>query len=112
MSFALLIVLLVVTNQPVYAEWELLIKSNQGGPDVYFNPDTIRRYGDIVEMLSLNDFKTTRTDMGDTYLSSQIQNRYDCIHERYRILSVTRFLGNMGSGKVVFDKLNQSNEWI
>jgi hypothetical protein len=85
----------------VYAEWVLVSGDDKAGRTVYVDPDTIRSKGDLVKMLSLIDYKTIQIIAGDSLLSIQRQNEYDCAEERTRMLAFTWFSGNMGSGQVV-----------
>lgn len=110
MTRLLLITLLVLSSGPAYAEWVEADRYDQAGMTVYADPDTIRRKGDLVKMWVLIDFKTIQTSpSGTSYLSSKQQREYDCAKERQHMLVVTVFLGNMGSGKVVF---NNSDEQV
>jgi len=102
LGFWLLITLLVLSTGPVYAEWVLTSGDDEAGMTVYVDPDTIRRKGNLVKMWQLYDYKTVRTVAGDSFLSFQRQNEYDCTEERTRMLAYTWFSGNMGSGKVVY----------
>jgi hypothetical protein len=97
----LLITLLVLSSGPVYAEWVLVSGDDEAGRTVYVDPDTIRSKGNLVKMLSLIDYKTIQIIAGDSLLSIQRQNEYDCAEERTRMLAFTWFSGNMGSGQVV-----------
>jgi hypothetical protein len=57
--FWLLITLLVLNSSPAYAEWVWIsFTKSEGGYDVYADPDTIRRKGDLVKMWVLYDYKT------------------------------------------------------
>ena len=58
-------------------------------------------------MWILSDYKTVETDVGISYLSSKSQDVYDCGEERSRLLALTMFSGNMGSGKVVYSSSNE-----
>src|SRR3989441_12570990 len=98
----LLITLLVLSSGPVYAEWVLVSGDDEAGLTVYVDPDTIRSKRNLVKMLSLIDYKTIQIIAGDSLLSIQRQNEYDCAEERTRMLAFTWFSGNMGSGKVVY----------
>ena len=97
----LLILLLVLSSGPAYAEWVSIGADNQRGRTVYADPDTIRLKGDVVKMWSLNDYKTLQTWPSASYLSYKVQNEYDCAEERIRQLAATFFSGNMGRGDVV-----------
>lgn len=111
-GFMALITLLVLSSSPAYAEWVLLIQTNQDGHDVYADPDSIRRKGELVEMWDMKDFKTAQTYLNRPYLSTRTRTEYHCAKGGFRILSLTRFLGNMGSGEVVYSESNRSNELI
>lgn len=99
--FGLLITLLVLSDEPVYAEWEKLGPDDEGSMTVYIDRDTIRRKGNLVKMWQLYDFKTAQTVAGVSFLSGKLQFEYDCREERNRRLAESFFSGNMGSGEVV-----------
>jgi hypothetical protein len=48
---------------------------------------------------------------GNSHLSSKAQDEYDCTEERHRLLSLTEFSGNKGSGEVVFSNTEES-KWV
>ena len=73
-GFKFLITLLVLSSGPVYAEWALLIQTNQDGPNVYADSDSIRRKGKLVEMRAMTDFNTAQTDLNFSSLSSQLKS--------------------------------------
>ena len=113
MTRLILITLLVLSSGPAYAEWVAIGYSESlGGYTVYVDLDTIRRKGDLVKMWYLLDFETIQTVAGDSFLSSKSQHEYDCTEERDRILALTMFSGNMGSGKVVYSSSDKDKwEW-
>jgi hypothetical protein len=102
LGFWLLITLLVLSRVPAYAEWELVSGDDEAGLTVYVDRDTIRRKGNLVKMWQLYDYKTVQTVAGDSLLSIQRQNEYDCTEERTRMLAYTWFSSNMGKGRVVY----------
>lgn len=115
MSFTirpLLITLLVLNAAPVYAEWVSISisKGGAGGYTVYFDPDTIRRNGDLVKMWTLHDYKTTQTHEGKSFLSAKTQIQFDCAEERMRILAYWVISGSMGRGEVV-THYSDEGEW-
>lgn len=79
-----------------------LERDDRTGMTLYVDPDTIRRKGDRVTMWSLYDYKTVQTMEGDSFLSRKVEGEYDCTEEIRRMIGVTVFSGNMGSGKVVY----------
>ena len=102
LGFWLLITILVLSSEVVYAGWVLTSGNDEAGLTVFVDPDTIRRKGNLVKMWQLYDYKTVQTVAGDSLLSIKRYNEFDCIEERTRMLAYTWFSGNMGSGKVVY----------
>ena len=100
--FFFLITLLLLSRGPVYAEWVTVSEDKQEGKTVYVNPDAIRRSGNLVKMWALLDYKTTQKRGGSLYLSEQAQHEFDCAEERFRILALSNYSGNMASGNVVY----------
>lgn len=60
MARLLLMILLVLSSGPTYAEWKS-VNANNSGETIYIDPDTVRRMGDMVEMWTLYDFKTVQS---------------------------------------------------
>ena len=110
LGFWLLITLLVLSSGPAYAEWELSSGDDEAGLTVYVDRDTIRRKGNLVKMWQLYDYKTVQTVAGDSLLSIQRHNEYDCTEERTRMLAYTWFSSNMGKGRVVY-KTADEQQW-
>jgi hypothetical protein len=106
MTRLFLMILLLLSSGPAYAEWVLLGTTDEG-MTMYADPDTIRRKGDRVKMWELFDFKTIQTVAGDSFLSNKSQEEYDCAEERHRTLAYMWFSGNMGTGKVVYSNSNE-----
>jgi hypothetical protein len=102
MTRLILIMLLVLSYGPAYAEWVEVSANKKAGVIAYADPDTIRRKGDLVKMWSLFDLKTTQTVGGNSYLSIKTQQTYDCAEDRSRALAYTKFSGNMGHGAEVY----------
>lgn len=97
-----LITLLVLSSGTVYGEWMLVDKNDRRGMTLYVDPATISREANLVEMWALEDFTTTQTATGVSYLSRKVQSAYHCTNKLRRMLWVKEFSGNMGSGKVVY----------
>ena len=98
----ILMMLLVVSGGPAYAEWVEVSANKVAGVIAYADPGTIRRKGDLVKMSSLFDLQTTQTSRGNSYLSIKTQQTYDCAEDRSRALAYTKFSGNMGHGAEVY----------
>jgi hypothetical protein len=101
-GFWLLLSLLLLSSEPVYAGWVLTSGDDGAGLAVYVDPGNIRRKGNLAKMWQLYDYKTVQTVAGDSLLSMKRFNEYDCTEERTRTLGYTWFSGNMGSGNVVY----------
>lgn len=113
MTRLLLIVLLVLSSGPAYAEWLLLGGDDQAGMALYVEPGTISRNGDQVTMWILYDFKTVQTkEGGKSVLSAKLQREYDCKKERTRLLALTNYSDNMGSGEVVSNSTFDEQKWV
>ena len=112
MKRLLLIILLALSSGPVYAEWVgISFTKSEGGYDVYANPDTIRRKGDLVKMWILYDYKTLQLATGLAHLSDSIQLEANCTEKLQRSFAYTWWSGNLGSGNVVFSYSTEGN-WI
>ena len=101
-GFWLLISLLLLSNEPVHAEWVAVKKNNDlaGIMTVFFDPDTINRKGNLVKLWQLIDFKSMQGGRSPSRFSStKIQKEFDCVEERLRVLALTDFWGNMGTGE-------------
>lgn len=102
-GFWLLITLLLLSCVPAYAEWVFASGNDEAGLTVYVDPDSIQRKGNLAKMWQLYDYKTVQTVAGDSLLSFQRQNEYDCAEARTRLLAYTWFSSNMGRGRVVYE---------
>jgi hypothetical protein len=94
----------------VYSEWVSVYETAQLRATVSVDPDTIHRKGDLVEFWFLYDYKTTQSGRGRPVLSTKTQGEFDCEAGRSRILAVTDFSGNVGSGKVVYSN-SDKQKW-
>jgi hypothetical protein len=101
-GFCVLITLLVLSSGPVYAAWELVSGDDTAKLTVYVDRDTIQRKGNLAKMWQMYDYKAVQTVAGDSLLSIQRHNEYDCTGERTRMLAYTWFSSNMGKGRVVY----------
>ena len=114
LGFWLLSTLLVLNSGTAYAEWAAVEKNNQltGIMTVYVDPDTIHRKGNLVTMWQLIDFKTMQGGRSPSRFSStKIQKQFDCAQERLRLLALTDFWGNMGTGEPAGAYIDGGN-WV
>jgi len=107
--------LLILSTEPVYAEWVAVAMTPNGEMMVYADPNTLRREGELVKWWELNDYDTPQTESskvgkGD-YVSVKVQTEYDCAKELMRHLAISKFTGRMGGGYVVFSS-SEATKWI
>ena len=91
----------------VFAEW-LLVDGNEQAK-VYVDPETVIRNGEWVSVWVMDDLKTAQIRGFRKYLSSRAQEEHDCIKERFRLLALEYFSGNMGSGDALYKTSGESN---
>ena len=101
MKRLLLITLLVLSSGPAYTEWKAVSVVDQAGLTVHVDPTTIHRTGDRVTMEELIDYRTVQTVAGTAFLSATLQREYDCAGDRHRTLALTKWSGNMATGRVI-----------
>jgi len=106
MARQLLIIFLILSSEPVYAEW-VSVSANNPGETMYVDPGTIRRTGDMVTMWALYDFGTIQSVWSISFMSRESQREYDCIGKRTRRITLTYFSGAMGSGTVVYSDADE-----
>ena len=103
----LLAPLLLVTGS-AWAEWVWVAESDNA--NLYIDPSTIRKDGNLVKVWKISDLKQRHKD-GE--LSRRVRAEYDCKEERYRVLSLSEHSGPMASGTTLFthDYLGEPDKW-
>jgi hypothetical protein len=110
-----LITLLLLSSGPAYAEWvsvDAKIEEGLTVYTVYVDRDTIRRNGDVVKLWVMMDFKTRQIESSPPYLSVKSHREIDCTEERIRLVAVTAFSGNMGSGAILYSYSDSKDQGI
>ena len=107
----LIAVLLAVFSTGAMAEWTYLTSREDNAFDVYIDKTTIRKRGNVAKMWELRDFKAPQKEASGSYLSSRMLEEYDCVEIRQRLLALTDFSGNMGSGQIIFNHQYDNNKW-
>lgn len=112
MAFFAVLTLLLLTARPALADWMEVNFSNKRGMTTYIDPQTIRLHGNLVQMWVLDDFREMQQSRWSTpYLSAKSQQEFDCVEGRSRIVSMTRYSGNMGLGEVVLNGDKRDMNW-
>jgi hypothetical protein len=111
----ILMMLLAAASTSVSAEWIVVgnsgIASDINSFNVYGDPATIRRSGDIVKMWFMFDFKSPQVEEGHRYLSQMILGEFDCKEELIRAIYMKMHAGNLGLGQVVHTN-SKSRKWV
>ena len=107
----LIAALLAVFSTGAMAEWTHLTSREDKTSDVYIDKTTIRKRGNVAKMWELRDFKAPQKEASGSYLSSRMLEEYDCVEIRQRLLALTDFSGNMGSGQIIFNHQYDNNKW-
>jgi hypothetical protein len=114
-ELSLLIAVLLLNVGQAFAEWVSVDSKVEEGLTVYtiyIDPDTIRHNGDVVKLWVLMDFKTRQIESSPPYLSVKSQREIDCTKERIRLVAVTAFSGNMGSGEILYSYSDSKDQGI
>jgi hypothetical protein len=77
---------------------------------VYVDPESISRNGERVSVWVMDDLKTAQRRGLRKYLSTRAQEEHDCAKERFRLLALEYFSGNMGSGDALY-KTSGESDW-
>lgn len=93
----------------VCAEWLLVDRYEKDA--IYVDSESISRNGEIVRALVLDDLKAASTRGLSTFLSTRNQEEHDCSKERFRLVAIERFAGNMGTGHSIYKKSGESS-WV
>jgi hypothetical protein len=107
----IVLILLVLSSSPAYAEWVKVSDSDETGKTVYVDPATIRRNSNLVKMWQFYDYQTVQTVGGNRFLTAKEQWEFDCAEERSRVVARKEFSGNMGSGTMVSTN-SQVGKWV
>lgn len=107
---AILMVLLAVVSHDAAAEWVKVAGASSA--DIYVDPATIRRTGNIVGVVALYDLKTAIVGAANDipYLSQKSQTEYNCVEGKWRMVQFSWYSKNMGEGKMV-ESVTDSYEW-
>jgi len=109
MKHHFLIALLILNSGPAHAEWGAI--GTLEDETIYIDPQTIHRKGDLVDISVISDFKTAKhLQDGSLYLSARRLHQYNCKEQRFRLLAVTLFAGNLGKGAML-DDLHKEGTW-
>ncbi len=103
------VALMLLSSGPAYAEWVVIDTFED--ETIYMDLDTIHRKEDLAEISVISDFNAAKhLQDGSRYRSARLLHQYNCIEQRFRLLAVTLFAGNMGNGAML-DALAKEGTW-
>ncbi len=105
----LLFVLLLMTCSVSWAEWEL--SGGDSEDNFYHDKSTIRKNGVIVKIWTMLSHANAVIENGYQYKSSKNLFVFNCKLDTSELISILKYSGSMGSGKVVFSANWQEKDW-
>lgn len=96
MNRLLFVLILFCFSAEAVAEWTM-IQTNDDS-NLYVDFDSIKKSGDLIKVLSLNDFYLAQQKQG---LSSQWEELVDCKNKKFKALSINYYAENMGKGEIL-----------
>jgi hypothetical protein len=76
---------------------------------VYIDTETISRQGEWVRVWVMDDLQTAQAWGLRKYFSTRGQEEHDCARERFRLLALEYFSGNMGLGEALYKTAGESD---
>jgi hypothetical protein len=128
MSKIILMLLLAIVSSNAMADWVKITSiHSQESPEIqiaYTDPATIHKNGNFVNMWVLVDhqsglskevenrldkiFSRTKDDITKSW---KVEDEFDCLNEKLRMLSYTAYSEHMGNGKIIPNNM-VTNHWV
>lgn len=105
MKSLMLLFMLALTCQPVFAEWEYVASSDFYAH--YIDPESEVKNGDFIKIWEVDD-QAEEDSRG--VLSLRAYTEYACQDRAYRIIHLSGHSKPMTAGKVIFSKVTE-NPW-
>ena len=96
MSKLLTILLLVSISTTAMAEWTMVQTGDAG--NMYIDFDTLQRSGDLVTVLTLNDYSEPQQK---EELSAQFKELHDCRNKKFKALSINYYSSPLAQGNTI-----------
>lgn len=103
-NYSILLLLLIVTTNPAFADWSKMAKTPIG--TIYIDQINIRKSGSLVKAWELHNLEEGKGEIA-SFVSLK---EYDCKEERVRTLSISGFSSQMGSGIPCIEE-TESDKW-
>ena len=91
-----LTIMLMLASAPAWAEWTKV--GETAGSVHYLDAATIGKDGNLRRVWEIQDLKA-RLPSGE--VSRRAMSEYDCAEQRFRMLSVSSFMGLMSTGEIL-----------
>jgi hypothetical protein len=91
-------------------QWNSVVV-NDNDSIFYYDPNTVKRNGDIVQYWELSNYKKGITDGKIVVLSTKTLVEVDCKKSNYRTLRVIDYDKQSGQGKVLNISLSEQLNW-
>lgn len=106
-----LLVLMMLVNLPVMANWEL-VSENENGQTFFVDFQTLRKEGNRVKFWRLLNYSKPLNIKGLNILSIRSRTEVDCKEETSRILTLTAHSQQYASGSELWTEDEPDNKWI
>ncbi len=103
----LLLIILGLFSTSVLAEWQRLGENKD--ETAYADTANTQQSGHT-RMWGLFDLKAPRPFGDLTYLSMKIRREYSCRNKKTRIIAMSAYTGNMGTGELIYSN-NTAEKW-
>jgi hypothetical protein len=109
--FRFFLLLLVMMSPPSYAAWQFL-GATSDGTAYLIDPSTKKNKGQLIEMHTMQNLRSTRLVNGQKFRSAVGQTLYNCSDRTSATTLIRQFSGELGEGKVVSSFKQKPNEII
>ena len=104
MNKLLFVGIFLLASSSANAEWTYMATYENKASDVYVDLSSFRKDKNLVKAWFLDNDKASKT-------SFMVRVEFDCINERYRLLSISDYAGLMGKGDVKYSHTYADNVW-
>lgn len=104
------VILMLLSLNCLGEQWNSVVM-NDNNSVYFYDPNTVKRNGDIVQYWELSNYKEGITDGKVVVLSSKSLVEVDCSKNKYRTLRVIDYDKNSGQGNILNISLNEQSNW-
>lgn len=104
------VILMLLSLNCLGEQWNSVVM-NDNNSVYFYDPNTVKRNGDIVQYWELSNYKEGITDGKVVVLSSKSLVEVDCSKNKYRTLRVIDYDKHSGQGNILNISLNEQSNW-